>query len=455
MTATPQILRFAALGDSLTAGLGDPAPGGGWRGWAALLAEGLTAGPRDATLLNVSSSGALTTDVAGRQLAEARLVRPHLASVLVGVNDTLRGSYDIQGIAQRLHTVLGTLRADGTVVLTACLPDPGQMLGLPEALARPLARRMGAVNAVVHALSERHGAIHVHLAGPSWVTDRALWSVDRLHPSELGHRLIAREFHAVLAAAGHATGAAPARTLDGPGPGRAAGAWWMATRGTKWIADRCTDLLPDLARLALLEVRHRMAGTDSLLDARARHTTAWALASLDAGSGPGLQALPGVEDSARRQRGAPGVRPGLHPCRDVEADQQDHHRGQGERQHRDRHAEAEGFRELRAEYGRRGTAQRADVVGEAQRGGPEPDREVAGDVLRKYAGGTLPGALEAEQQHPQRHDVAAADGEHGYDEEQRQQQHPHICPPGAETVPGEAHQHTARRVAGPGVQQGV
>jgi lysophospholipase L1-like esterase len=282
MTPAPQELRFAALGDSLTAGLGDPAPGGGWRGWAALLAEGLAPAPQGVRLFNVSSSGALTADVAGRQLAEARLVRPHLASVLVGVNDTLRGSYDIRDIAERLHTVLRSLGADGTAVLTACLPDPGQMLGLPESLARPLARRMRAVNAVVHVLSERHGAVHVHLAGRSWVTDRAVWSVDRLHPSELGHRLIAREFHTVLAASGHATGTAPARTLDGPGPGRAAGAWWMATRGTKWVADRCADLLPDLARLVLLEARHRVAGTDALLDLRARDTTERALAALDA-----------------------------------------------------------------------------------------------------------------------------------------------------------------------------
>lgn len=315
-----QVLRFAALGDSLTAGLGDPLPGGGWRGWAALLAEGLTARAQDTRLVNVSASGALTADVAGSQLARVRLVRPHLASVLVGVNDTLRGSYDIRGIAQHLHTVLGVLREDGTVVLTACLPDPGQMLGLPEVLARPLARRMRAVNTVVHALSERHRAVHVHLAKHSWVTDRAVWSVDRLHPSELGHRLIAREVHSVLVAGGHATGTAPTLSLDGPGPGRAAGVWWMATRGTRWVADRCTDLLPDLARLAVLEARHKMAGTDGLLDLRAGNAAAQALASLEAGAGTepgaaeavGAAGLPHQVDGGSRLvrcRGLPGRQP--------------------------------------------------------------------------------------------------------------------------------------------------
>ena len=33
--------RIVTLGDSITLGMGDPAPGGGWRGWACLLAAGL------------------------------------------------------------------------------------------------------------------------------------------------------------------------------------------------------------------------------------------------------------------------------------------------------------------------------------------------------------------------------------------------------------------------------
>ncbi len=35
--------RIVTLGDSITLGMGDPAPGGGWRGWAHYLAAGLSA----------------------------------------------------------------------------------------------------------------------------------------------------------------------------------------------------------------------------------------------------------------------------------------------------------------------------------------------------------------------------------------------------------------------------
>src|SRR5438067_2522222 len=83
---TDGVIRFAALGDSLTLGIGDPMPDGRWRGWAALLAASLRP-PDGVRLYNVAASGARITDVAGSQLAGALRVRPHLASVVAGVND--------------------------------------------------------------------------------------------------------------------------------------------------------------------------------------------------------------------------------------------------------------------------------------------------------------------------------------------------------------------------------
>ena len=59
---------FVALGDSITVGMGDPAPeGGGWRGWAALLAASLP----QPVMHNLATLGALAADVEHIQLPAA------------------------------------------------------------------------------------------------------------------------------------------------------------------------------------------------------------------------------------------------------------------------------------------------------------------------------------------------------------------------------------------------
>ena len=276
-------VRFVALGDSLTEGVGDPV-GEAWRGWAALLADGLAQQPEASVeFTNLAVSGAQSRDVLERQTPAGLALNPDVVSVVIGVNDTLRCTFDIQALAARLDEVYAAFTAQGAVLLTACLPDPGAMLGLPGALARPLARRQRAVNTVVHALSERYGAAHLHAAEGEWIMDRAIWSADRLHPGERGHRQLALRFHALLAEEGVATGVAPSPEPEFPAPTKSASLWWLATAGTGWVARRCTDLLPQLLRLAADEMRHRARGTSARLDLSASHAVSAALAALSVG----------------------------------------------------------------------------------------------------------------------------------------------------------------------------
>jgi lysophospholipase L1-like esterase len=291
-----------ALGDSLTEGIGDPVAGG-WRGWAALLADGLgPAGTVD--FHNLASSGARTRDVLERQTPRALALRPDLASVIVGVNDTLRRSYDIHAVAAGLSRVYAAFAAQGVPLVTACLPDPGALLRLPRPLARPLARRQQSVNEVVHALSARHAALHLHLTDGDWLADPAMWSADRLHPGERGHRMVAVRVHRLLADAGLADGAPPRAEPELPPPTWAARMKWLATKGTAWVLRRSTDLLPQLAALAGQEVRHWARGTTARLDVRASRACAAALAALTEGpddgrpgpAGPGAVLLPPAGD---------------------------------------------------------------------------------------------------------------------------------------------------------------
>ncbi|WP_170323727.1 SGNH/GDSL hydrolase family protein [Cryptosporangium phraense] len=244
-------LRFAALGDSVTEGLGDPLPGGGWRGWAALLAGSLP----DASFVNLATSGATTLRVLDEQLPSALRFAPTMASVVVGVNDVLRPGFDPRAIEDRLDSVVGTLCASGAVVLTARMPDAGGMLRLPGALRRPLSRRTDALNEAVLAVAQRHRTVHVDLADHPAVADRAAWHVDRLHPNERGHRVVAREFAGALAVRGVPILRMPSAEPHGGAKTRPfEHAWWLATKGTGWMIDRGTDLVPYLMGLAAREI---------------------------------------------------------------------------------------------------------------------------------------------------------------------------------------------------------
>ena len=229
---------FVALGDSITVGMGDPAPGGGWRGWAALLAGTLP----QPELHNLATPGALAADVERVQLPAATALQPDVASVVVGINDTLRGDFDPERTGASVGRTVSALRAAGAEVLTMRLPDPGQMFGLPGALARPLARRMRAVNAAVDEVARRHGTVHLDAARDPATYERCYRSVDRLHPNERGHRLIACRFHALLAAAGLTVGPGPDPEPSSPPPTRLAEVGWLATKGTAWLVRRSRDL---------------------------------------------------------------------------------------------------------------------------------------------------------------------------------------------------------------------
>jgi len=241
---------FVALGDSITVGMGDPAPeGSAWRGWAALLAASL----QQPVMHNLATLGALAVDVEHVQLPAATALKPDVASVVVGINDTLRGNFDPHRTGAAVARTVAGLRAAGAQVLTMRLPDPGQMFGLPKSLAKPLARRMRAVNEAVDEVAARYGTLHLDAARDPATYERRYWSVDRLHPNERGHRLIACRFHALLAAAGYPVGPEPDPEPSTPPPSRMAEILWMATKGTTWLARRSRDLVPTLLALAIRE----------------------------------------------------------------------------------------------------------------------------------------------------------------------------------------------------------
>ncbi len=123
-------------------------------------------------------------------------------------------------------------------------------------LANYVAPHSGGLRAVNDAVDEvalRYGTLHLDAARDPAIYERRFWSVDRLHPNERGHRFVACQFHALLAAAGYPLGPGPDPEPSTPPPSRMAEFRWMATKGTMWLARRSRDLVPALLSLAVRE----------------------------------------------------------------------------------------------------------------------------------------------------------------------------------------------------------
>ncbi|GAA4117182.1 SGNH/GDSL hydrolase family protein [Nocardioides fonticola] len=246
-------LRFAALGDSTTVGIGDPVrdPDGRerCRGWARLLAEGLAA-HHDLSFCNLAISGSTVADVRDRQLADAVAHAPDLASLIVGVNDVMRSTWHPDRFARDLLEVADAVAATGALLVTLRFHDHGRVFGLPPAVRRPLDNRIAAVNAAYDEVVRRHGGVRVDLAEQPGVYERAAWSVDRLHPSEIGHRMLARAVAQGLREHGVAVAPPSLEPSGGIEPTWRRNAAWVLTEGAPWMGRRARDLGPWAVRAA-------------------------------------------------------------------------------------------------------------------------------------------------------------------------------------------------------------
>ena len=125
------------------------------------------------------------------------------------------------------------LRDTRAIVLTCVLPDPGRMLRLPKALARQLGRRIRAVNAVIEEIAALNDTVHFDACSQGEIYHRRMWSVDRLHPSEAGHRMLARGFAELLVQRGFPVHSLPSAVPTSPPPKASESIRWMATKGSR------------------------------------------------------------------------------------------------------------------------------------------------------------------------------------------------------------------------------
>jgi lysophospholipase L1-like esterase len=231
----------------------------GWRGFAPLLAEALA----PARLVNLSVNGARLGSVRRNQLPAALRSRPDVAIVIAGMNDTMRSDFDTNRLRADLDQIVTALLEAGAVVVTIRYHDHGRVFRLPGPLRRILTERIAELNAVFDVVARRHDVGVVDLGELPGIYQPAAWAVDRLHPSELGHRVLAKALAERIAEAGVLV-AGEVSLVCGGGleVTKAQRIAWLILKGIPWLIRRSTDLVPYLV-VALL----RAAFADELATA--------------------------------------------------------------------------------------------------------------------------------------------------------------------------------------------
>lgn len=243
-------LRVVSLGDSTSCGEGVGLSVPLARTWPARLAAALPG----AELLPLAVAGSRVRDVRREQLPAAVDAEPHLATLLIGLNDVGRGGFRADDVDADLRAVVRGLRRCGATVLLGRLHDPCRHVPLPPWFASRVRARVAAVNAAVdRAAAEARdgdgGDVHVlDLARLPELRRREAWAVDRVHPHAAAHAVVASAAARVLAASGLPVQELDAAPLPTRSPGLRDEVWWTARHGLPWLAAHTRDvLLPALA----------------------------------------------------------------------------------------------------------------------------------------------------------------------------------------------------------------
>ena len=232
-------VRFVAVGDSFTEGVGDERPDGSVRGWADLTAQGW-ADSRGESIqyANLAIRGKLIWPIVAQQLEPALALKPTHLSFNGGGNDMLRPRTSIGHIADAFSQVLRRCDEEGVTLILLSGANPSAQLPMSR-----LIQRRGDLmsDAVVQRIAERPDVVRALNWPDVELSDPSFWSQDRLHMNSRGHHRVA------------------ARVLDALGE-RVPEGWWTVPE------------IPDVVRLAQREyvrehlgpwVRRRLTGTSS------------------------------------------------------------------------------------------------------------------------------------------------------------------------------------------------
>lgn len=181
-------IRYVAIGDSFTEGVGDEQPDGSVRGWADYVAQGLadTTG-RPVQYANLAIRGRLLGPIIAEQLEPALALEPTLISFNGGGNDMLRPGTDIPWVVGETERAMRRILESSAMPLLLAGANP--TVGIPRgALVKS---RGDALTVAARGLADRLGIPLCDNWSDPVLARREYWSTDRLHLAAVGHRRVA------------------------------------------------------------------------------------------------------------------------------------------------------------------------------------------------------------------------------------------------------------------------
>lgn len=181
-------LRYVAIGDSLSEGVGDePWPDGTPRGWTDRLAELLADHYGRIEYANHAVRGYKTHQILTCQRDAALAQAPDYLTVTAGMNDLLRPRVDFETLRSDLIERVEPFHLRGIPIVIVPIPDLRRFAPVSRLVEHNRAR----LNSVYRELAASHGVRPITDTTGTVFEDPRAWADDHLHLSPLGHRRLA------------------------------------------------------------------------------------------------------------------------------------------------------------------------------------------------------------------------------------------------------------------------
>ncbi len=188
LAAREQAVRIVCFGDSVT---GLYYHSGGRRAYPELIGERF----QEAAVINAGKSGHTTTNGLARIQQDVLVHKPHLVTVMFGLNDVAKGNIDLY--RKNLFEIVTKCRAAGAEVIL-CTPNAvSETKERPVAAVAAFAKVARAVAAELQVpLADAHASLEtLRTADPeAW----RLSMSDEIHPNLRGHRRLAEAILSVI-----------------------------------------------------------------------------------------------------------------------------------------------------------------------------------------------------------------------------------------------------------------